>query len=249
MKYNLLCFAIGVLFGIFIGCTYCTAAFGFNQQSLPVPSTKELKKEVVQIETGYAKSFDTLKKKSERLASELIVTKSELQKAKQRSGLLQGQVYSLLDSHFERQQSEKVFLSTPCDTLAATVEDLMQVTAQKDTLYEQTTANLEEQIKTKDTTIALKDAQYTHLKTVFDKSTESQQVLERRYKQLSKQYKKQKAKGKFRLRYYLPYPAQPPPISFTIKCFPYHERKNHCIHCYASYFVACLLVLQRSRKG
>lgn len=197
MKYNILCFAIGVLFGTFLGLVYCTAVLANDPLPVPVPAPKELKKEIVQAETGYAKSFDTLKKKSDKLYLELTATKSELQKAKQRSIALQLQVYSLLDSRFEKQQADTTTAITPCDTLARTVVELMQANAQKDTLYEQVTDNLEGQVRNKDTALALKDAQYADLKTVFEKSIESQQLLTDQNKQLNKQYKKQKVKSGF----------------------------------------------------
>ncbi len=196
MKYYLIPFAIGLLLGIFLGFVYCTSSLGNNQPSVLVPSPKELKKEVVQFETGYSKSFDTLKKESDNLRSELTDTKSQLQRAKQRSQVLQGQVYSLLDNRLERKQTDTIATTTSCDTLSTTVVELMQAAAQKDTLYEQVTSNLEEQLKNKDTTIALKDSQYTDLKTTFDKSVDSQQLLADQNKLLNKEYKRQKIKGK-----------------------------------------------------
>lgn len=196
MKYNLLCFAIGVLFGTFLSLVYCTAALGINQPLIPVASPEELKKEVEQTETVYAKSFDTLKKHSDKLRTELATTKVDLQQAKQRSKALQGQVYSLLDSRFEKQRANATATSLPCDTLATAIDELMQANATKDTLYEQMTANLEEQIRNKDTTIALKDAQYADLQNAFNKSIESQELLAAQNKLLNKEYKKQKVKSK-----------------------------------------------------
>lgn len=198
MKYNILCCAVGVLCGLFLGLMYGAATFSNNllPVSVSVPVPKELQKEVKHFETSYAKSFDTLKKESDKLTSELTASKSELQKAKQRSMALQGQVYSLLDSRFEKQQADTTTATTPCDTLANEVVELMEAAAQKDTLYEQVTANLEEQVKTKDTTIGLKDAQYADLKTVFEKSINNQQFLQEQNTQLTKEYKKQKVKSK-----------------------------------------------------
>lgn len=196
MKYNILCCAVGVLLGLFLGLIY--GASTFNNNPLPVSgsSAKELKKQVAQSEKDYSKSFDTLKKKSDKLTSELVVAKAELQMAKQRSQVLQGQVYNLLDSRFEMQQADTPIATTPCDTLSAMVKDFMQAGAQMDTLYEEVTANLEQQVANKDTTIALKDAQYNDLKTTFEKSIESQQLLANQNKQLTKEYKKQKLKSK-----------------------------------------------------
>ncbi|WP_121355753.1 hypothetical protein [Flavisolibacter nicotianae] len=196
MKYNLLCFAVGVFLGLFLGLVYGTAALCNNPLPVSVPAPKELKKEVTQFETGYAKSFDTLKKESNKLHTELAATKFELQKTKRKSQVLQSQVYSLLDSRFDKQQADTISTKTSCDSLAATVSELLQSNAQKDTLYEGVTANLEQQVANKDTTISLKDAQYTGLKTAFEKSIQGQQLLVDQNKQLSKQYKRQKVKCK-----------------------------------------------------
>src|SRR5690349_12335617 len=136
MKYNLLCFAVGVLLGLFLGLVYCTATFNNDSSPLPIPSAKELQKEVTHFETGYRKSFDSLKNESTKLGSALNMTKTELKQAKQRSKLLQGQVYDLLDSRFERQQSDTIVSITSCDSLTAAVKELMQANEQKDTLYE-----------------------------------------------------------------------------------------------------------------
>lgn len=196
MKYNLLCFAVGLLSGLFLGLMYGAAVFGNNPLPVSVPSSKELKKEVTHFEASYAKSFDTLKKENDKLTSELTATKSALQKAKQRSIDLQGQVYGLLDRRFEMQQADTPMTTTPCDTLSAMVNDLMQAGAQKDTLYEEVTGNLEKQLANKDTTIALKNVQYADLKTAFEKSIQGQQLLADQNMQLSKQYKRQKVKSK-----------------------------------------------------
>lgn len=197
MKYNLLCFAVGVLLGLFLGLVYCTATFNNDSLLLPIPSAKELQKEVTHFETGYRKSFDSLKNESAKLGSALNMAKAELQQAKKRSQLLQGQVYRLLDSRFEKQQSDTVVSITSGDSLAVTVSDLMQANEQRDTLYEHVTANLEDQVKNKDSILALKDSQYSQLKTAFDHSVNNQTFLVEQNKLLNKEYKKQKLKSKF----------------------------------------------------
>jgi hypothetical protein len=197
MKYNLICFTVGVLLGLFLGIVYCTATFNNNTSPVPIPSTKELQKEVTHFETGYRKSFDSLKNESAKLGSALNTAKTELQRAKQRSQLLQGQVYDLLDSRFERQKSDTIVSITSCDSLSVTVRELMQANEQKDTLYEHVTTNLEDQVKNKDSTLALKDSQYSQLKLAFDHSVNNQTLLVEQNKILNKEYRKQKLKSKF----------------------------------------------------
>jgi hypothetical protein len=77
-----------------------------------------------------------------------------------------------------------------------TVEQLMQSSSEKDSLYEIAASNLEDQIKNKDSTISLKDKQYNEVKTAFSKSIENSNGLLSQNKLLSKQVKRQKFKSK-----------------------------------------------------
>lgn len=190
MKYYFIVFGLGLALGLFFSFMYRTLL----PDETPLPSVvkelpKKLETQVSKSETVYAKTFDSLKKQSVKLGTELKETKSELEKAKQKNYSLQVQVYSLLDRQTTTTDSS-------CDSLITTVEYLMQSSTEKDSLYENVTSNLEQQLSNKDSTNAIKDKQYQEIKIAFTKSIDGQKELIDQNKILNKQFKRQKLKSK-----------------------------------------------------
>lgn len=195
MKYYVIVFTLGLLLGLFLSFMYRTLLIDPIKPPVSKQSVVELKKEVAQAEVSYSKTFDSLKKKSIKLESELAGTKKTLAEAKRKNQSLTTQVYALIDKQKE-QVFDEIEGDTSCDSLITTVEYLMQSSSQKDSLYDETVLNLEDQLKNKDSTIAMKDEQYRNLKSSFDKSLSNQQLLLDENKLLGKQVKKQKLKSK-----------------------------------------------------
>jgi hypothetical protein len=156
----------------------------------------ELKKEVAKSEVVYSKAVDSLKTKTVKLQTELTDTKAELSKSKQKNYSLQLTVYDLIDKQVEGKQVDNAYTNKSCDSLIVTVEQLMQSSSEKDSLYETVTTNLEEQLKNKDSTISLKDKQNGEVKSAFEKSIENTNALFKQNKQLTKEVKRQKFKSK-----------------------------------------------------
>jgi hypothetical protein len=196
MKYYFAAFVIGLAFGIAISFLYCTTLSNPPSSKPITKVTTELKKGITKSEVGYSKSVDSLKKQSLKLQSELTDTKTELSKAKQKNYSLQLTIYDLIDRQVESKQAINSGTDDNCDSLIVTVEELMQSSSEKDSLYEKATINLEEQLKNKDSTITLKDKQYNEIKTAFDKSIQSSNEVLAQIKQLNKQVKGQKFKSK-----------------------------------------------------
>lgn len=194
MKYYFAAFIIGLLVGIAISFLYCTSLSNEPSSKPIAKATTELKKEVAKTEVSYSKSVDSLKKQSVKLQSELTDTKTELSKAKHKNYSLQLTIYDLIDRQAQSKQSSDT--NDNCDSLIVTVEQLMQSFSEKDSLYEQATTNLEDQLKNKDSTITLKEKQYTQIKSAFDKSLQSSNELSGINKQLIKEVKRQKFKSK-----------------------------------------------------
>jgi hypothetical protein len=168
-----------------------------NDSSPSKPITKittELKKDVGKSEVNYSKAVDSLKTQRVKLQSELTDTKTELSKAKQKNYSLQLTIYDLIDKQAESKQESNA--NDNCDSLIVTVEQLMQSSSEKDSLYEKATINLEDQLKNKDSTISLKDKQYNEVKSAFNKSIENSSELTSQNKALTKQVKRQKFKSK-----------------------------------------------------
>lgn len=196
MKYYFASFVIGLLVGVAISFLYCTS-LSTGPSSKPVAKvTTELKKEVAKSEVGYSKAVGSLKKQSGKLQSELTETKTELSKAKQKNYSLQLTFYGLIDRQTENKQVSSGSTNSDCDSLIVTVEQLMQSSSEKDSLYEKTTTNLEDQLKNRDSTINLKERQYAEIKSAFDKSLQSSNEVVAENKQLNKQVKRQKFKSK-----------------------------------------------------
>jgi hypothetical protein len=196
MKYYLISFVLGVAFGLFVSFTYCTMR---TDASPSKPATKiatELKKEVAKSEVNYTKTVDSLKVQSVKLQSELTNTKTDLSRAKQKNYSLQLTIYALIDKQAENKKISGLYTDNSCDSLIVTVEELMQSSSEKDSLYEQATINLEHQLKNKDSIIALKEKQHIEIKSAFDKSIESSNELSSQNKVLTKQVKRQKFKSK-----------------------------------------------------
>jgi hypothetical protein len=194
MKYYFAAFVIGLLAGIAISFLYCASLSSEPSQKPIAKVTTELKKEVAKSEVSYGKAVDSLKKQSVKLQVELTDTKTELSKAKQKNYSLQLTIYGLIDRQTQTKQSGDN--NENCDSLIVTVEELLQSSSGKDSLYEKATSNLEDQLKNKDSTIILKEKQCTELKSAFDKSIQSSNEIIAQNKQLGKQVKRQKFKSK-----------------------------------------------------
>jgi len=196
MKYYVIVFTLGLLLGLFYSFMYRTLFVDSVKPSVSKKSIVETKKEVTQSEIVYTRKMDSLKKKNIKLEEELTGTKKTLAAVKQQNQSLKVQVYSLID-RVKDPSLQITAIDSSCDSLITTVEYLMQSNTEKDSLYEVAALNLEEQLKNKDSTVALKDDQYKKLKTSFEKSLASQQQLIGENKLLGRQVKKQKLKSKF----------------------------------------------------
>jgi hypothetical protein len=196
MKYYLITFILGVALGLFVSFMYCTMLRDTPPSKPLVKVTTELKKEVAKSEVVYSKAVDSLRTKTVKLQNELTDTKAELSKSKQKNYSLQLAVYDLVDKQAENKKIQTVETTNDCDSLIMTVEQLMQSSSEKDSLYEKVTVNLEDQLKNKDSTITLKEKQYAEIKSAFNKSIENSNQLSSQNKSMLKQVKRQKFKSK-----------------------------------------------------
>ena len=196
MKIHLAIFTIGLLFGLILSFIYRTALGNAPTQVINNHPTKALEKEVAKSEASYSKKVDSLKGRSAKLQKELSNTKTELTKSKQKSYSLQLAVYDLLDKESENKQADSLNTLASCDSLRVTVEQFMESSQEKDSLYEQVAINLEDQLRNKDSTIELKEKQYTEIKAAFTESIENSNELSAQNTLLTRQVKRQKLKNK-----------------------------------------------------
>lgn len=196
MKYYVITFVLGVALGLFVSFMYCTM-LNETPSSKPLAKvTTELKKEVAKSEVSYSKVVDSLKVKSVKLQSQLTNAKSELAKSKQSNYSLQLKIYGLIDKQPNDNHDQDRVANNNCDSLIETVGELMLQSSQKDSLYEAVTTNLEDQLKNKDSTILVKDKQYSEIKSAFAKSIENSEKASAQNKLLNKRAKSLKFKSK-----------------------------------------------------
>lgn len=196
MKNTVISFLLGLALGITFTALYPRLATNNSSSSASKALAKNLVKQVNQFEKSYAHSVDSFKVKSSKLQAELTDTRGELNKAKRKSRSLQTAIYDLLDKQMAEGTADSMVYDNTCDSLIGTVEDLMQTSNEKDSLYEQVASNLEEQLTSKDSVIFLKDQQYQEIRSAFNQGIENQTELAQENKQLNRQVKKQKLKSK-----------------------------------------------------
>jgi len=172
-------------------------SFLLNDESYPAYKPQSSAK-VIQLNSGnkeriLLKRIDSLNNHQLKLTSELNNTKTELSKSKRKNLFLQRQVYNLIDKEYTADTVERL---ANCDTLQQIVVELIENSNFKDSLYEASISNYEDQLKNKDSTIQEQINLYSATKNFLHQSLHEQQLLEVQNKQLQKQVKRQKIKGK-----------------------------------------------------
>jgi hypothetical protein len=157
-------------------------------------SPADLKNTSVLVEAHFQGKVDSLMQSNANLSRKVITSKTELQKAKQDNKVLFELVDTLL-VHAATETDTATKLAQ-CDSLNATVQDLIVSTATKDSLYEDLAATLQAQVSNKDTVISTQQEQYNCLKLSFDKSLAQQDLLSGQNLLLTKQVKTHKIKNK-----------------------------------------------------
>jgi hypothetical protein len=189
-----------LVIGIAIGISFCKLFSGNSSHIVPskavaVNSVTTLEKKVLATEKLFFQKTDSLTMQERILSLQLSFTKSLLEKAKKKNLVLQTQVYGLIDK-IALTKTDSSEVSEGCDSLAVKVVALIQNGNEKDSLYEVSAVTQQEQLKNKDSTIALHQHQYQSLKSSFDISQWQQKFLADQNSQYRKQYKRQKLKQK-----------------------------------------------------
>jgi hypothetical protein len=185
--------------GIIIGISFTNLFKGCGSGSVPDLTVNNVKpaaieKEAVKAEEKYQLQIDSLNATSIALNKQLKVTTQTLTTVKKKSLVLQTQVYDLIDRG--QGNTDSLQLINDCDSLKTKVVELIESGNEKDSLYEDANANLDKQLKNKDSTIQVKDTEYQSLKISFKESLSQQQILYDQNKGYQKQFKRQKVKSK-----------------------------------------------------
>lgn len=195
MKTYAITFTLGLLLGLFFSFMYRTLLIDLPGPPVSKAFVVAAKKNVLKAEQHFSNQFDSLKAHSTKLNDALTKTQVKLAESKKLNRQLTKDVHRLID---RQMTSSIVDADTPiCDSLAASVEILIDAGARKDSLYEDVTANLSEQIEIKDSSINLMAAHQQMLRTNLDHSLSNQLLLLDERSLLQKQVRRQKIKSKF----------------------------------------------------
>lgn len=187
---------ITLLIGAVIGFSFCQLFHRSCPDALTAITTSDtkasaLEQKVTALETSFQQKEDSLIEKNKTLNSVLKETKTVLDKTKKKNIQLQTQVYDLIDRQGDyKEQEDTLSYITGCDSLQTKVEQLILSFNEQDSLHTVTIENLSEQIQNKDSTLLLKEAAYSSLKSEFDKSIATQKLLEQQNKIYKKKYKR-----------------------------------------------------------
>lgn len=189
-----------LVIGITIGFSVCKFFSGNGNAVLPSKPVADLEvthleKNMAETQKDFEQRADSLNVHEMILSLELNVVKSDLAKAKRKNLILQTQVYDLVDKNASM-RADTLARLIGCDSLQVKVVELIHADNEKDSLYESAATNMEQQLKNRDSTIALKQQQYQSLKTSFDMSLLQQKLLAVQNEQYRKHIKRQKIKQK-----------------------------------------------------
>jgi len=188
--------------GFVLGFYFCSLFKGCGKPIVPVPAVTIVKPEVLQkqvaaVQASYQAKIDSLGATATQLKTALVTTQSALDKAKKKNITLQTQVYDLLD-RTAAAPIDTARRIMDCDSLQTKVKELVVNDNMKDSLYEETTNNLQEQVSNKDSTLLVKREQYQELKASFNQSVQQQEALQSENTALRKSVRHEKRAGVFR---------------------------------------------------
>ncbi|GAA4468453.1 hypothetical protein GCM10023093_26070 [Nemorincola caseinilytica] len=176
-----------------------TMMFGNRKAAQPVIVTgmqtpADMKNTSVLVEAKFQERLDSLSQTNDNLTRKVSSSKTELQKAKQDNKVLLELVDTLL-AH-SAQTTDTATRLAQCDSLGATVQELIVTTNLKDSLYEDMTSALQAQVSNKDSVISTQQERYNVLRLSFDQSLAQQDLLASQSLLLEKRLKRMKANNR-----------------------------------------------------
>ncbi len=189
-----------LIIGIAVGFSFCKLS---GSDTGPLPPAKPvadvavrtLEKKIQEKEKAFMQKTDSLNIQERMLSLQLKTTKSALAGARKKNLILQTQVYDLLDKTAS-QSAGSPLSSAPCDSLAVRVSQLIASDNEKDSLCENITLHLEEQLSNRDSVIRLHEQQHQFLQSAAESSLLQQQTLLTQNKQYRRQFKRQRFRQK-----------------------------------------------------
>ncbi len=159
-----------------------------------IESPAVMKSESVELEAIYQSRLDSMGQTNTGLGRQVANTKYELREAKNEYKALQHLVDTLINQ--TAQTTDTAAKLAVYDSLQTTVQALIVVANQKDSLYEDLSIGLSAEVANKDSAMAVQREAYNALKLYFDNSLAQQDLLISQNFSYEQQIKKFKAKNK-----------------------------------------------------
>lgn len=191
MKKTIIKFSVVFILGVIVGLWL---VHFFSGGKLPPPVTGDnpahLAAKLSATEKLYNTRIDSMDRVNATLQTKVLKTQTALTQAKQQNRSLKQTVEDLLDVHATA--TDTLVKLDNCDSLAASMQDLLILNTTKDSLYESLTDDLRSQLSLRDSVIGLKQTQYDSLQVTYNKALVFGQQLQQENEQQRKAIKKQK---------------------------------------------------------
>jgi hypothetical protein len=198
-KISLLLLIIGSIIGISLTMLFSSCpAPPLSPEKSVIISTDNQEKKVLENERTFQQKTDSLNALEKNLSKKLNNSKKALEKARKNNYSLQARVLMLAGN------TQCIGTSGYSDTdfpnkIKTEVENLVHAQSEKDSLQDNITEMMGEQLNNRQATINQQEQQYLSLKTSFNNSLVQQKLLEEQNEQWKKQFKRQKVKKKLKI--------------------------------------------------
>lgn len=197
----IICFVVGFCIA-FLFMTNC----GHSSKQPAITQAALLKAQADSLHAHYQAAIKKLKTRNEEISTELQSTKAELKAVKAKANSKAAEIKKIITPGYPSKEllkkatAENMPVDTclqKCDSLAILVNEYIQETEQKDSLYEMQAFQQESLINGKDSVISLFEGENLNLSVMFKQSLSQQSLLEKNNILLRKKMKRQRAAGRW----------------------------------------------------
>jgi hypothetical protein len=152
----------------FVVIIFCIRLFSCNKSSgkpVVIDNTAQLRQDFDQQIADYNIKMDSLGQINQKLRSEAVSTRSAILKVKQENRSLKKTINDLLTIHYTATDPTDKLQN--CDSLAVTLQEVVEFDNKKDSTYENFISNLERQLSIQDSVIDLQHFENDSLQTSY----------------------------------------------------------------------------------
>jgi chromosome segregation ATPase len=159
---------------------FLTRLFSCNEEA-PVPAKVvtddpgKLRKELARKEQDMNERLDSIEVINQELQAQAAKAQSALTVVKKENRSLKRTIDDLLTVHYTA--TDTVVKLENCDSLATTLQEVVALSNTKDSIYDDLTANLRQQLTLQDSVIDWQQYQYDSLHTSYNKVLDQQTAL------------------------------------------------------------------------